>query len=85
VKTTTTKKVLKNKALQKLLSQNNVTAKVIIAKQRNGPTGDVDLRFDGKYNLFRDADKGVVSPLPPPQAPPPMPGKPRNFAPGAST
>lgn len=57
-------------------------AKVIIAKQRNGPTGDVDLRFDGKYNLFRDADKSVVSPLPPPQAPPPMPGgKPRNFAP----
>lgn len=59
-------------------------AKVIVAKQRNGPTGDVDLRFDGKYNLFRDADKSVVSPLPPPQAPPPMPGgKPRNFAPGA--
>jgi replicative DNA helicase len=58
-------------------------AKVIIAKNRNGPTGDVDLRFDGKYNLFRDADKGTVSPLPPPQAPPPMPGKPRNFAPGA--
>lgn len=60
-------------------------AKVIVAKNRNGPTGDVDLRFDGKYNLFRDADKGTVSPLPPPQAPPPMPGKPRNFAPGAST
>lgn len=65
-------------------------AKVVIAKQRNGPTGDVDLRFDGKYNLFRDADKGTVSPLPPPQAPPSMPGagfggKPRNFAPGAQS
>jgi replicative DNA helicase len=63
-------------------------AKVIIAKNRNGPTGDVDLRFDGKFNLFRDADKGTVSPLPPPQAPPSMQGsgfggKPRNFAPGA--
>lgn len=65
-------------------------AKVVIAKQRNGPTGDVDLRFDGKFNLFRDADKSSVSPLPPPQAPPPMPGsggfgKPRNFAPGANS
>jgi len=64
-------------------------AKVIVAKNRNGPTDDVDLRFDGKYNLFRDADPAAVSPLPPPQAPPSMPGagfgnKPRNFAPGAN-
>ncbi len=62
-------------------------AKIVIAKQRNGPTGDVDLRFDGKFNLFRDADKGTVSPLPPPNAPPPKSGqfggKPRNFAPGS--
>jgi replicative DNA helicase len=59
---------------------------VIIGKQRNGETGDVQLRFEGQYQLFRDAEPERLSPLPPPQAPPTYPGqgKPKNFAPGAS-
>ncbi|MBS0463986.1 MAG: replicative DNA helicase, partial [Proteobacteria bacterium] len=35
-------------------------AEIIIAKQRNGPTGSIDLRFAGEFtrfdNLARDAE-----------------------------
>ncbi len=61
-------------------------AEVIVGKQRNGATGPVKMRFDAQYNRFRDAEyEAPVSNLPPPQAPPPMPGgRPKNFAPGST-
>ncbi len=59
---------------------------VIVGKQRNGETGDVQLHFEGQFQRFRDAESAPVNPLPPPQAPPSYinQGKPKNFAPGAN-
>ncbi len=60
-------------------------AEVIVGKQRNGATGTVKLRFDAKYNRFKnpDADSGPINHMPPPQAPPMINGRPKNFAPGS--
>jgi replicative DNA helicase len=40
----------------------NNTAEVFIAKQRNGPTGKVDLRFEEKFTRFRNASHHVEEP-----------------------
>lgn len=63
-------------------------AEIIIAKQRNGPTDTVKLRWIPEYGIFENLVRGPEAP--PPDLPPPTPinrdkgGKPFNFAPGAS-
>jgi len=39
-------------------SSTHRMAEVIIAKHRNGPTGDVKLRFIDTYAKFEDTDRG---------------------------
>ncbi len=60
-------------------------AEIIIAKQRNGPTDTVKLRWIPEYGIFENLVRGPEAPLP--DMPPPTPikrgGKPLNFAPGA--
>lgn len=60
-------------------------AEVIIAKQRNGPTDTVKLKWIPEYGIFENLVRGPEAPMP--DAPPPTPirrgGKPLNFAPGA--
>lgn len=58
---------------EELSPADHVTGKVIIAKHRNGPTGDVDLYWDAKRASFRNLDKkhsGMQAPSQ--QAPPPQ-------------
>lgn len=61
-------------------------AEIIIAKQRNGPTDTVKLRWIPEYGIFENLVRGPDAPMP--DMPPPTPikrsgGKPMNFAPGA--
>jgi replicative DNA helicase len=63
-------------------------AEIIIAKQRNGPTDTVKLRWIPEYGIFENLIRGPDAPMP--DMPPPTPihkgyggGKPKNFAPGS--
>jgi len=62
-------------------------AEIIIAKQRNGPTDVVKLRWVPEYGIFENLIRGPEAPLPtvPHQGSTPKRagGKPLNFAPGA--
>ena len=52
--------------------QAMINAEVIIAKQRNGPIGTVELFFKSECTLFLNLDKYHTDDAMPPQAPPPM-------------
>jgi replicative DNA helicase len=38
-------------------SENQGIAEILVRKQRNGPTGDIQLKFFSEYALFRDLDR----------------------------
>lgn len=60
-------------------------AEVIIGKQRNGPTGNIPLRWEPRFGRFIDAEnEAPAHPVPPPPPPQQFGGKPKNFAPGAN-
>jgi replicative DNA helicase len=64
-------------------------AEIIIAKQRNGPTDTVKLKWIPDYGIFENLFRGPDAPMP--DTPPPTPirggsgnySKPKNFAPGS--
>lgn len=61
-------------------------AEIIVAKQRNGPTDTIKLRWIPEYGVFDNLIRGPDAPMPdmPPPTPFPQRGsRPRNFAPGA--
>jgi len=42
---------------QSKMSDIHGQAKIIIGKQRHGPTGNIDVEFEGQYTKFKDLTK----------------------------